>query len=351
MYRAGGLPRVDGRTGKVLFALSKAGLFRLRAVVGTHAFRCYPGLPGVDMLETRAITEDIDIAAFRSIPPWRRRCGGSAHSSPVRAFTDSRPHGATERAGPWWRCSRPTKDGTVTSRCRCPLMRRRSAFSTIRSTGRRRRRRSTDRVCSSTFRSQRATRYTSSSSRRDGRPRRPPRRRRTSSSRPRRPASSRRTAPTSWRRPCRKPATVGRSGAPISTAESGVCPTIRDRRSWGGRVDIVIVEGSLATRSPTILRVADVEVPPVSRFQTISISWEVTTLGRNLRCAAKYWEGTALVRKLLRCTTNRDRELKVFVFRIRICFFEPCRYVWGVLMLHENTMDFHALFPQILYHR
>lgn len=68
MCRAGGLPRVDGGTGKVLFALSKAGLFRLRAVVvGTHAFRCYPGLLGVDMPETRAVTEDVDIAAFRSI--------------------------------------------------------------------------------------------------------------------------------------------------------------------------------------------------------------------------------------------------------------------------------------------
>jgi len=68
MCREGGLSRVDAQTGKVLFALSKAGIFRLRGVlVGTHAFRCYPGLLGVNMPEALAVTEDIDIAAFRSI--------------------------------------------------------------------------------------------------------------------------------------------------------------------------------------------------------------------------------------------------------------------------------------------
>lgn len=49
-------------------ALSKAGVFRLRGVlVGTHAFRCYPGLLGVEMKEAHAVTEDIDVAAFHSI--------------------------------------------------------------------------------------------------------------------------------------------------------------------------------------------------------------------------------------------------------------------------------------------
>jgi hypothetical protein len=68
MCREGGLPRVDAQTGKVLLALSKAGLFRLRGVlVGTHAFRCYPGLLGVEIPETEAVTEDIDVAAFHSI--------------------------------------------------------------------------------------------------------------------------------------------------------------------------------------------------------------------------------------------------------------------------------------------
>lgn len=68
MCREGGLPRVDAQTGKVLLGLSKAGIFRLRGVlVGTHAFRCYPGLLGVEMPEAHAVTEDIDVAAFHSI--------------------------------------------------------------------------------------------------------------------------------------------------------------------------------------------------------------------------------------------------------------------------------------------
>ncbi len=68
MCREGGLLRVDAQTGKVLRALARAGVFRLRGViVGTHAFRCYPGLLGVEMPEALAVTEDIDSAAFRSI--------------------------------------------------------------------------------------------------------------------------------------------------------------------------------------------------------------------------------------------------------------------------------------------
>lgn len=68
MCREGGLPPFDAQTGKVLLALSKAGIFRLRGViVGTHAFRCYPGLLGVEVPEARGVTEDIDIAAFRSV--------------------------------------------------------------------------------------------------------------------------------------------------------------------------------------------------------------------------------------------------------------------------------------------
>ena len=68
MCREGGLPAVDAQTGKVLLALARAGVFRLRGVVvGTHAFRCYPGLLGVQMAEAVAVTEDIDVAAFHSI--------------------------------------------------------------------------------------------------------------------------------------------------------------------------------------------------------------------------------------------------------------------------------------------
>lgn len=68
MCESGGVLRVDARTGKIVAALAAAGLFRLRAVlVGSHAFRCYPGLLGVDMPEARVPTEDIDFAAFHSI--------------------------------------------------------------------------------------------------------------------------------------------------------------------------------------------------------------------------------------------------------------------------------------------
>lgn len=68
MCREGGLPRVNAQTGKVLLGLSKAGIFRLRGViVGTHAFRCYPGLLGVEVSEARAVTEGIDFAAFHSV--------------------------------------------------------------------------------------------------------------------------------------------------------------------------------------------------------------------------------------------------------------------------------------------
>lgn len=69
MCRAAGLPAADAQTGKVLLALARAGMFRLRGVlVGTHAFRCYPALLGVEIPEARAATEDIDLAAFRSVP-------------------------------------------------------------------------------------------------------------------------------------------------------------------------------------------------------------------------------------------------------------------------------------------
>ncbi len=43
-------------------------MFRLRGVIaGTHAFRCCPGLPGVELPEAHAVTEGIDVAAFRSV--------------------------------------------------------------------------------------------------------------------------------------------------------------------------------------------------------------------------------------------------------------------------------------------
>ncbi len=64
MCRERGLPRVDVRTGKVLLARSKARVLRLRGViVGTHAFRCYPALPGIEIPEAGAVTEDIEQSA------------------------------------------------------------------------------------------------------------------------------------------------------------------------------------------------------------------------------------------------------------------------------------------------
>jgi len=68
MCREGGVPGVDATTGKILRVLAKAGVFRLRGVlVGTHAFRCYPALLGVELTEAVATTEDLDLAAFHSI--------------------------------------------------------------------------------------------------------------------------------------------------------------------------------------------------------------------------------------------------------------------------------------------
>jgi hypothetical protein len=55
-------------TGKVLKALARAGVFRLRGVlVGTHAFRLYPLILGVALPEAHHATEDIDLAQFHEI--------------------------------------------------------------------------------------------------------------------------------------------------------------------------------------------------------------------------------------------------------------------------------------------
>lgn len=68
MLRVKGAPRIDATTGKVLQALARAGVFRLRGVlVGTHAFRLYPLILGVAMPEAHHATEDIDLAQFHEI--------------------------------------------------------------------------------------------------------------------------------------------------------------------------------------------------------------------------------------------------------------------------------------------
>lgn len=68
MLKQAGYPTADAQTGKVLFALAKAGAFRLRAVlIGSHAFNCYPALLGRPLEAAFARTEDIDLAQHLTI--------------------------------------------------------------------------------------------------------------------------------------------------------------------------------------------------------------------------------------------------------------------------------------------
>jgi hypothetical protein len=68
MLRVKGAPRIDATTGKVVQALARAGVFRLRGVlVGSHAFRLYPLILGVAIPEAHHATEDIDLAQFHEI--------------------------------------------------------------------------------------------------------------------------------------------------------------------------------------------------------------------------------------------------------------------------------------------
>jgi hypothetical protein len=63
-----GLRGPDPLTGRVLQALSDAGVFRMRAVVvGSVAYQTYGGLLGVVTSARNAQTEDLDIAQFPSI--------------------------------------------------------------------------------------------------------------------------------------------------------------------------------------------------------------------------------------------------------------------------------------------
>lgn len=66
--RRSGLPSPDDRTGELLAALARAGLFRLRAcLVGTVAFQCYAGLLGVRLPGAAIRTGDLDLAQFHSV--------------------------------------------------------------------------------------------------------------------------------------------------------------------------------------------------------------------------------------------------------------------------------------------
>jgi len=66
--RRSGLPAPPDQTGEILEALSRGGVFRLRAcLIGTVAFQIYGGLLGVKLPGAIVQTGDIDIAQFRSI--------------------------------------------------------------------------------------------------------------------------------------------------------------------------------------------------------------------------------------------------------------------------------------------
>jgi len=65
---ASGLPRPPVMIGRVIEALAKAGVFRLRAVlIGTVAYQTYSGLLGMRLSRAAAMTGDVDLAKFRSI--------------------------------------------------------------------------------------------------------------------------------------------------------------------------------------------------------------------------------------------------------------------------------------------
>lgn len=69
ILRAEGFLGVDAATGSLLAALAGAGVFRLGGtIVGTHAFRLYEGVLGVQYrFDQMAQTGDIDIASFERL--------------------------------------------------------------------------------------------------------------------------------------------------------------------------------------------------------------------------------------------------------------------------------------------
>jgi hypothetical protein len=68
LIREARLPAPERLTGDLVEAFSKAGLFRLRAVlVGTIAFQCYPALLGIRLPSSPMQTGDIDFAQFHAV--------------------------------------------------------------------------------------------------------------------------------------------------------------------------------------------------------------------------------------------------------------------------------------------
>jgi hypothetical protein len=66
--RQAGLPSPSPIEGATISAMSKAGLFRMRAVlIGSLAYQTYGGLLGVKLAEAHYRTEDLDIAQFYGI--------------------------------------------------------------------------------------------------------------------------------------------------------------------------------------------------------------------------------------------------------------------------------------------
>ncbi|MFX7507365.1 GSU2403 family nucleotidyltransferase fold protein, partial [Acinetobacter baumannii] len=63
-----GMPRPPVVMGRIIEALAKAGVFRLRSVlIGTAAYQTYPAVLGFRISQSAAITGDVDIAQFPSI--------------------------------------------------------------------------------------------------------------------------------------------------------------------------------------------------------------------------------------------------------------------------------------------
>lgn len=69
ILRAEGFLTADVVTGRIILAMSRAGVFRLGGtLIGTQAFRCYEGELGRLLSSDRAaITDDIDIASFERL--------------------------------------------------------------------------------------------------------------------------------------------------------------------------------------------------------------------------------------------------------------------------------------------
>lgn len=68
LVRSAAVPAPPARVGKILEALADSGVFRLRAVlVGTIAYQVYGPMLGVRLSGAALMTEDLDIAQFRSI--------------------------------------------------------------------------------------------------------------------------------------------------------------------------------------------------------------------------------------------------------------------------------------------